>query len=249
MTCGAPLRHILGFATVLHEDAVPPLDAKLEQHLSGITESATRMSTLIDDLLHFARCSQVELNRESVDLNAIVEAVIRDHGWRSGELLDLRVRNINLAANPLRLDPGTTKHLEGRLVVMTRAVRELVTASIYGKKPNDYVFTRKDGQPVKAFRGTWRSACCRAGLGKMLCPECGGEVTNKKRHRGICARSWKRAPLRYDGLFHDLRRAAVRNLVRAGVPEKVAMLISGHKNRNVFERYNISNDRDVRQRR
>lgn len=168
-------------------------------------------------------------------------------GWRSGELLDLRVRNVDLAANTLRLDPGTTKNLEGRLVVMTRAVRELVTASLCGKKPNDHVFTRKDGRPVKAFRGAWRSTCCRAGLGKMVCPECGTEVTNKKRHRGVCASGWKRSPLKYDGLlFHDLRRTAVRNLVRAGVPEKVAMLISGHKNRNVFERYNISNDRDVR---
>jgi light-regulated signal transduction histidine kinase (bacteriophytochrome) len=76
----APLRHILGFATMLHEDAVPPLDKNLERHLSRIKESATRMSTLIDDLLHFAHCSQVELNRELVDLNAIVESVLRDHG-------------------------------------------------------------------------------------------------------------------------------------------------------------------------
>jgi len=79
-----------------------------------------------------------------------------------------RVRNINLAANTLRLDPGTTKNLEGRLVVMTRTVRELVTASIYGEKPNDYVFTRKDSR--SRLRGAWRSACCRAGLGKMLSP-------------------------------------------------------------------------------
>ena len=157
-----------------------------------------------------------------------------------------RVRNINLAANTLRLDPGTTKNLEGRLVVMTRAVRELVTASIYGEKPNDYVFTRKDGQPVKASRCMEECLLSRR-VGKDALPECGGEVTNKKRHPGVCARNWKRAPLRYEGLlFHDLRRTAVRNLVRPGVPEKVAMLISGHKNRNVFERYNISNDRDVR---
>lgn len=174
-------------------------------------------------------------------------------GFRKGELLNLRARQVDTFCidprNPngapitcITLDPGSTKNDEPRNAYLFEPnVIQLLRACVKNKKPDDFVFTRDDGKPVLDFRGTWSQICCAASLGHMLCATCGKELEYGKK----CETEGHAAEPRYVGLlFHDLRRSAVRNFERSGVPRTVAMEISGHKTEAVYRRYNITSEAD-----
>jgi hypothetical protein len=136
--------------------------------------------------------------------------------------------------------PGDTKNRERRVIYMEGELLEVIHFQIVlrdQKFPEcPWVFFGETGERIKDFRGAWDKACIEAGLCEVLTDDQGRPVKDKKAEV-VRVRT---------KLFHDFRRTAVRNRVRAGVPERAAMMISGHKTRTVFDRYNIVNEDDLK---
>jgi PAS domain S-box-containing protein len=74
----APLRHIMGFVEMLHQDAEQSLSKKSLQHLVTISKAAKQMGNLIDDLLTFSRIGQSEMQKREVNLDRLVKEALRE---------------------------------------------------------------------------------------------------------------------------------------------------------------------------
>jgi hypothetical protein len=96
-----------------------------------------------------------------------------------------------------------------------------------------------------SFCRAWRNHCVKLGLGRWVAaldPATGKQLYNPPRG----PRSKPKGKLVCEGkLFHDLRRTEGRNLLRAGVPQSIALRISGHPTTSVFHRYDMVDERDV----
>ena len=142
------------------------------------------------------------------------------------------------ASGIVTLKVGETKNDEARTVYLDEELKALLEEQWENRKRvhkiTPYVFPNKSGDgSIVNFRKAWNQACRKAKLGY------GYRISVKY------VQEWQ-DKLPHGPIFHDFRRTAIRNMVRSGVPERVAMMISGHKTRSVFDRYNIVNDADLR---
>jgi integrase len=145
-------------------------------------------------------------------------------GWRvPSEVLTLQWPQVDRTAKLIRLEPGETKNSEGRTFPYANLpeLDELIEARWQARER--LLKTRDTICPYVFHRHgepilTFRKAWKAA----TIAAGCPGRIP------------------------HDFRRTAVRNFIRAGVPEKQAMQLTGHKTRAVFDRYDIVNEQDLR---
>jgi integrase len=170
--------------------------------------------------------------RLPVDLQTAV-TVAYTYGWRmQSEVLSLERRHLDLQAGTLVLDAAMTKNGKGRTVYLTDELKGLLRAQVERVKELE----KKLARVIPWLFPHLPSAYTSPGL----------VGTQRQHFRKAWVSACKAAGVP-GKLRHDFRRTAARNLIRHGVPERVAMTITGHLTRSVFDRYNIVSSADLQE--
>ena len=143
-------------------------------------------------------------------------------GWRKGEIRSLKWADVDMSGAVLRLRPESSKNGHGRMLILEGEIHEIIK-----RRNANQACRQKDGTLAFSLYVFHRTGEPIGDIRKVWTTACNRAGVKGK-------------------LFHDLRRTAVRNMIRAGVPERVAMEISGHKTRAIFDRYNIVSEDDLR---
>jgi integrase len=140
-------------------------------------------------------------------------------GWRRSEITGLTWDRVDVENRVVRLEVGETKNEEGRTAYLDEELKEVFRFQREARRSSGILTPYVFPSPAT-----------------------NGQI---RQFRASWAKACQKAGIG-KRLFHDFRRTAVRNMIRSGVSEGVAMKVSGHKTRSVFERYNIVNDTDLR---
>jgi integrase len=144
-------------------------------------------------------------------------------GWRlASEILTRQWRHVDLNAGFLRLEPGETKNGQGRMFPLIPELRAVLEAQ--RKHTTDVEQATGQVVPWVFHRNGKPLASLRKGWDRA-CTEAGFPAL----------------------IPHDLRRSAVRNLERAGVPRSTAMAMVGHKTESIYRRYAIVDETMLRE--
>ncbi len=146
-------------------------------------------------------------------------------GMRPCELCALTWAAHDKTSKVLRLAPRDAKTGRPRLIPLVGPLAEILARREKRRTPKTPLI----------FHSLSRTMAARSGGSSN-----GWQTRLWKLWRAACATTGRSSLVPY-----DLRRSAVRNLIRAGAPQKVAMEITGHLTVETFNRYNIVDERDV----
>lgn len=168
-------------------------------------------------------------------------------GSRKGEAASITWTMV--AGDELRIPGDICKNRRPRTLPISGEVAEVIDRCRSARRIeesgtvhlSEYVFHRDgDSGPIHEFRKSWARACVAAKLGAMICPKCESEGD------ALTCPECKTATKYRGKIFHDFRRSAVRNMVKAGIPIQKAKAWSGHASDSIFERYSILTTDDLR---
>lgn len=141
--------------------------------------------------------------------------------WRvASELVPMQWYQVDFTAGQLRLEPGMGKTKKARIFPFTPELRAVLEAQ---RAATDQIQRRRGMVIPHVFHRAGRPI-----------------LDFRKAWQNACAAAG--CPGR---IPHDMRRSAIRAMVRAGISENVAMQMSGHKTRAVFDRYAIVSAADL----
>lgn len=162
------------------------------------------------------------INHLASDLRAAI-AFTYVSGWRIGEVRSLTWANVEFAAGMVRLEPGSTKNEDARTFP-------------FGAHPSLEGLLRSQRERVDAVQRALGT------IVPWVFPRDDGRQLGDFRKAWSTACKKAGVPGR---LVHDLRRSAVRNLERAGVPRSWATKLTGHRTEAVYRRYAIVSEADL----
>lgn len=207
-------------------------NATINRYLSALRTgySIARRQGLLDYCPHIPKLREDNIRQGFITQQQYetLRAALPDHlravfvvgyhtGARRGELLRIRIADVDFAAKEIKIPGRSTKNAKPKTIPVygdMAAALQMQIAWVRSHWPRcPWLFVWRGKRLLSLTQKAWRTATKAAGVPGLI--------------------------------FHDLRRSAIRNMEQAGIPRSVAMAISGHKREDVYRRYDIVNDRDI----